>query len=577
MTTNRSLLDRNDPTRSHIVTYGRHIGRVGALAAALGIGLMVATSPGVASADSTNPDSTSPSGGTSGADSNTQASNTGTTDAGTTSTETGTAVGSSAATSTTGTGSSPSSTATDTTTNSAASSSSIQVAPGVTISANSIKIGSKTITLDLGAEKTPTSVKPPAGEVIEPAGSAPPVLPAPETGQTASRLLKTESKSTHDVTGNAATASLTTAVSKLATSVEAGDDALKSVKQLSAKLAESSAAPIAEALKANTASSAVTALTATAAIAPVAPTTQVAAPATGAVGFLNQVVTNLLKPFLAPAPNTPQPVNPVVWAVLGWVRRNVFNQAPTIEYNPETTTQTGQTVTGNIGAVDPEGDRLTYTVTGATPVAGSPSTWKTDKGTLAIDQATGKFTYTPDDINYTGVQTDSFTVSVTDGKLPNGKPLPPRVPTTLVRSDTETINLTVQPPTATRVILDVPGIDKPWTPRYSADGKTIYFTGTPTGTTRSELYQIKSDGTGTATCMSCGLSPDINVNLFKPVPTADGSGRVLVQLETAKPRAVIYEPVGYNGNTTAKLVEDHPAEEHLGVLRLRAERATDLA
>ena len=40
-----------------------------------------------------------------------------------------------------------------------------------------------------------------------------------------------------------------------------------------------------------------------------------------------------------------------------------------------------------------------------------------DNGTLTIDQATGNFTYTPNDINYTAAQTDSFTISVTDGKF----------------------------------------------------------------------------------------------------------------------------------------------------------------
>ena len=105
-----------------------------------------------------------------------------------------------------------------------------------------------------------------------------------------------------------------------------------------------------------------------AAIAPAAPTAEVATPAIGLVGFLNGIVTNLLNPFLAPPPNTPEPVTPVVWAVLGWVRRNLFNQAPTITHNPTTSLQTGQTVTGNIGATDPEGDALTYTVTQATEV-----------------------------------------------------------------------------------------------------------------------------------------------------------------------------------------------------------------
>ena len=88
----------------------------------------------------------------------------------------------------------------------------------------------------------------------------------------------------------------------------------------------------------------------------------------------------------------------MVWAVLGWVRRNYFNAAPTINYNPTSTVQTGQTVTGNIGATDPEGDALTYTVT-VRPLSQVTSTWKRT-GTLTIDQATGNFTYTPDDIDY---------------------------------------------------------------------------------------------------------------------------------------------------------------------------------
>ena len=125
------------------------------------------------------------------------------------------------------------------------------------------------------------------------------------------------------------------------------------------------------------------------------------------MGLLNAVVTNLLKPFLVPAPNTPEPITPVVWAVLGWVRRNLFNQSPTIKYDPTTTAQTGQTVTGYIGATDPENDALTYTVT-----------QQPQNGKVTIDQATGKFTYTPNDINYDAAQTDSFIVSVTTASRP---------------------------------------------------------------------------------------------------------------------------------------------------------------
>ena len=56
MTVNRSPVNLSNSTTSYVSTYSRHIGRVGALAAALGIGLMVATSPGVASADSASVD-----------------------------------------------------------------------------------------------------------------------------------------------------------------------------------------------------------------------------------------------------------------------------------------------------------------------------------------------------------------------------------------------------------------------------------------------------------------------------------------------------------------------------------------
>ena len=71
MTASHSSVDNMNKATQHASAYSRHIGRVGALAAALGIGLLVATSPGVASADTTSPDSSSSSGGTTGADSTT--------------------------------------------------------------------------------------------------------------------------------------------------------------------------------------------------------------------------------------------------------------------------------------------------------------------------------------------------------------------------------------------------------------------------------------------------------------------------------------------------------------------------
>jgi Tol biopolymer transport system component len=284
-------------------------------------------------------------------------------------------------------------------------------------------------------------------------------------------------------------------------------------------------APAAQAFTVNTASSALATPVAAAATALVAPTAQLAAPVTGVVGFLNGIVTNLLKPFLAPVPSTPEPVTPVVWAVLAWVRRNLFNQSPTIAYNPNTTVQTGQTVTGNIGAADPEGDALTYRVTQAP-----------QHGTLTIDQATGNFTYTPDDIDYDAAQTDSFTVSVTDGKFNLLGLFSPR-------SAKADIDLTVLNPTVQRVILNLPdGISSPANPRYSADGKSIYFAGQPAAGGRSEIYQVNIDGTGVK-CVTCGVTTSETGNLAKPVPVDDGSGRVLVLVNVAgqSPRYSILE------------------------------------
>jgi len=246
--------------------------------------------------------------------------------------------------------------------------------------------------------------------------------------------------------------------------------------------------------------------------------------------LLNGIVTSILNPFLAPAPSTPEPFTPVVWAVLGWVRRQLFNQSPTINYNPTTTVQTGQTVTGNLGATDAEGDALTYTVTQGP-----------QHGTLTIDQATGNFTYTPNDINYTAVQLDSFTVSVTDGKFNVLSLFTPH-------SDQASIGVTVLNPTVQRVILNLPdGITSPANPRYSEDGKSIFFAGQPAAGGRSEIYKISIDGTHTE-CVTCGVATNETGNLMKPVPVMDGSGRVLVLVQEPNkgPRYSILED-GVNG------------------------------
>ncbi len=253
------------------------------------------------------------------------------------------------------------------------------------------------------------------------------------------------------------------------------------------------------------------------------PAAQAENPAEGVMGVLNGIVTTVLNPFLAPAPDSPEPFTPIMWAALAWVRRNAFNQAPVVS-SPTTTVQTGQTVTGNIGVTDAEGDELTYTVTEAPKY-----------GTVTINQETGEFTYTPDDIDYDAAQVDSFTVSVTDGDKVNLLALfKPRT----AQND---IDVTVLSPTVERVILDLPdGITNPNTPRFADDGKSLYFSATPTAGGREEIYRISVDGS-TVECITCGVSTDITAGLGRVDPFDDGTGRLMIQVRTSPNSYVVYE------------------------------------
>jgi hypothetical protein len=510
------------------------LGGYGGMAVAAWLVTAVATGHGLAAADTT---------GTSSESSTTSSTSSGESSTGSAATSTsGTDTSSTATTGTDSTSTGTDATATETTT-SGTTSSTDQVAPGVTVGSSG---GAHTSTPESAAPtapETPPDSSEPAtsGETAEPPqASTPPATPAPEAEQTTSNSAEPESNSSHAATVNATTPSTASTPSATAAAVVDTDaDGGATVAQPSVKVTESSEVPTAQAFRVNTASSALTTQTVAAAAvtAPAAPTAPVATPSVGIVGFLNGIVTNLLNPFLAPAPSTPEPATPVIWAVLGWVRRQLFNQSPTITYDPSTSVQTGQTVTGNIGATDPEGDALTYNVTKAP-----------EHGTLTIDQATGNFTYTPNEIDYDSAQLDSFTISVTDGKFNLLSLFSPH-------SDQETIEVTTLNPTVERVILNMPaGITKPVNPRYSEDGKSIYFSGTPAAGGRGEIYQINIDGTD-AKCLTCGLvaptvagtDPASPINILKPVPFYDGTGRVVVLLNNPDPRYAIFEPAGYNG------------------------------
>jgi len=84
------------------------------------------------------------------------------------------------------------------------------------------------------------------------------------------------------------------------------------------------------------------------------------------------------------------------------IQRTFFNRYPTAAPVEISRTPSG-VVTGTLGAVDPDGDPMTYTVTA------SPSL-----GRVVIDQHSGTYTYTPvvDVATYGG--TDTFTVAVND-------------------------------------------------------------------------------------------------------------------------------------------------------------------
>ncbi len=125
-----------------------------------------------------------------------------------------------------------------------------------------------------------------------------------------------------------------------------------------------------------------------------------------AVGIASDLVTAFLSPFAAglPAP----PADPSLWALLAWVRREFSNGSPTITYNPAQNTQSlnldgDVVIKGNIGAADPDGDPLTYTVIGR-PLNG---------GTVSID-ADGNFTYRPMNAMAAVGGADTFTVVVDD-------------------------------------------------------------------------------------------------------------------------------------------------------------------
>lgn len=92
------------------------------------------------------------------------------------------------------------------------------------------------------------------------------------------------------------------------------------------------------------------------------------------------------------------PIQGLIEGVALLVRRTFFNQAPSVS-PVQITGQSEGPITGSIGARDPEGDRIVYSLTS-----------NARYGSVALD-ATGGYTYTPGR-DFTG--TDTFTVAAAD-------------------------------------------------------------------------------------------------------------------------------------------------------------------
>ncbi|MCV7358344.1 Ig-like domain-containing protein [Mycolicibacterium fluoranthenivorans] len=231
-----------------------------------------------------------------------------------------------------------------------------------------------------------------------------------------------------------------------------------------------------------------------------------------------RVAASVTNPLIDTGPAGKPVEPPFASALLAWVRRSFFNKSPSLHYDPTINVQAQYgVVTGNIGAVDPEGDVIAYKL-----VKGP------QHGIVTIDQASGSFTYTPD-LDYAQAGgSDSFVVKVTDNVWSVRD---------LFRWDhgsrKAVIGLSVDSilPSAQRFVVPLPDdILQPQNAAFTADGQALVFRATPAGGTRSEIYRVNLDGTGLQ-CLTAGLAPDLTTNLSKPFVFDDGN-RVLLSAGT---------------------------------------------
>lgn len=113
-----------------------------------------------------------------------------------------------------------------------------------------------------------------------------------------------------------------------------------------------------------------------------------------------------------PSASSPDPSNPadspLLWTVAAWVRRELFNIAPTAVYNPATNVLLDDgRVLGQVVLNDENGDPLTV-------VASPPA-----RGTVVINND-GTFLYTPNAEFAANGGTDTFAITVSEASQPDG-------------------------------------------------------------------------------------------------------------------------------------------------------------
>ena len=290
------------------------------------------------------------------------------------------------------------------------------------------------------------------------------------------------------------------------------------------------------------------------------------APASPA-GVVSGLVSGLLawvglSPGLSNAPVAPTQ-SPLLWGLLEWARRQVrhtfFNRTPTTAYNPaENSRSVDGVITGDLHAVDPDGDPLTFTVTRAP-----------ERGSVVVN-SDGTFTYTPNDEFVRTGGIDTFSIVVDDGaayRLPGVvgliQDLVHRGAVGIGLSGSDTIDshpeVAVNPVKAT---IDV--ADNPVAVAVTPDGSTAYvvhrdFSGTVSvvNTGTNTVIDTITVGDGPNGLNSVAISPD-----GATAYVANFSDNTVVVIDTATNTVIDTITVGVNPREVAVRPDGNPRLRH---------------